>query len=108
VLAETPREKALLRRHGIETRFAPQNMFIEETMFQPLPKRTRSFDAVHNTQLAPLKRHDLARLAACWAYVTFFRGNYPHNVRRPRLSPSSDTCRRLIVCSIGSTATMSR
>jgi hypothetical protein len=39
-----------------------RNMFVNETVFRPLPEVLPIFDAVYNARLSEEKRHDLARL----------------------------------------------
>lgn len=70
VMANTLREERILGKLGVDVRFAPQNMFVDETMYHPIPGRERRFDAIYNAQLAPMKRHELARLVPSCVYVT--------------------------------------
>jgi glycosyltransferase involved in cell wall biosynthesis len=84
ILANTPAEEDRLRRLGVEVQFAPQNIFVDEDLFFPLPGRPRTFDAIYNAQLAPYKRHALARDIGRCAYVTFFPGKYPERTRSIR------------------------
>lgn len=70
VMANTIREEQMLGTLGVDVRFAPQNMFVDEAMYHPIPGRERNFDAIYNAQLAPMKRHELARFVSSCAYVT--------------------------------------
>lgn len=86
VLANTAGEERLLRRLGVDAQFAPQNMFVDEAMYHPLPGRERSFDAIYNAQLAPMKRHALARLVPSCAYVTKMFEAWPPSLKQAQLA----------------------
>jgi hypothetical protein len=81
ILANTPTEEDRLQRLGLEVQLAPHNIFVDENLFFPLHDQTRTFDAIYNAQLAPYKRHALARDIPRCAYVTFFPGKYPARTR---------------------------
>lgn len=85
MMANSRDEEALLRNLGIDVQFAPQNMFVNETMYHPLPAAERRFDALYNAQLAPFKRHDLARLVPSCAYVTKMFTHWPPQLKRDQL-----------------------
>lgn len=85
MLANTRDEERILRGLGVAAQFAPQNMFVNETMYHPLPGRERTFDAIYNAQLAPFKRHDLARLVPSCAYVTKMFSHWPAQLKRQQL-----------------------
>lgn len=86
VMANTIREERVLGRLGVDVRFAPQNMFVDERMYHPLPGRRRRFDAIYNAQLAPMKRHDLARLVPSCAYVTKLFETWSPGLKRAQLA----------------------
>lgn len=86
VMANTVGEEQLLRRLGIEVHLAPQNMFVDETMSHPIPGRERTYDAIYNAMLAPMKRHALARLIPSCAYVTKMFGSWPEALKRAQLT----------------------
>ncbi|MDR7038966.1 MULTISPECIES: glycosyltransferase [Methylobacterium] len=85
VMANTPAEERLLHRLGVDVHLAPQNMFVDESMYHPLPGHERSYDAIYNAQLAPMKRHELARLVPSCAYVTKMFGRWSPQLRRAQL-----------------------
>ncbi|NEU11918.1 glycosyltransferase [Methylobacterium sp. BTF04] len=79
LMANTQAEELLLRKLGVDVHLIPQNMFIDETMYHPIPGQERRCDAIYNAQLAPFKRHELARLVPSCAYVTkMFKSWSPH------------------------------
>jgi glycosyltransferase involved in cell wall biosynthesis len=84
-MANTPAEERLLRRLGVDIHLAPQNMFVDETMYHPVPGRERTYDAIYNAQLAPVKRHELARLVPSCAYVTKMFGPWSPRLKRAQL-----------------------
>lgn len=86
VLANTEGEERLLRRLGIDAYLAPQNMFVDETMYHPVPGRKRTYDAIYNAMLAPMKRHDLARLVPSCSYVTKLFDHWPPELKRAQLT----------------------
>lgn len=85
VLANTVGEERLLRRLGVDVHLAPQNMFVDETMYIPLPDQPRHFDAIYNAQIAPIKRHALARMVPSCAYVTKLFGTWSPRLKRAQL-----------------------
>ena len=85
VLANTPGEERLLRRLGVDVQLAPQNMFVDETMYVPMPDQPRRFDAIYNAQIAPIKRHALARTVPSCAYVTKLFGKWSPRLKRAQL-----------------------
>ena len=85
VLANTAGEERLLRRLGVDVHLAPQNMFVDETMYVPIPDRPRRFDAIYNAQIAPIKRHALARTVPSCAYVTKLFGTWSPRLKRAQL-----------------------
>lgn len=86
VMANTPSEEQLLRRLGVDVRFAPQNMFVDEAMYHPIPGHARRFDAIYNAQLAPMKRHELARHVPSCAYVTKMFDSWSPRLKRIQLN----------------------
>ena len=70
----------------MDVRFAPQNMFVDEAMYQPIPGRARRFDAIYNAQLAPMKRHELARHVPSCAYVTKMFDSWSPRLKRIQLN----------------------
>ena len=85
VLANTPGEARLLRGLGVDVHLAPQNMFVDETMYLPMPDQPRRFDAIYNAQIAPIKRHALARTVPSCAYVTKLFGTWSPRLKRAQL-----------------------
>ncbi|MCJ2137363.1 glycosyltransferase [Methylobacterium sp. J-026] len=85
ILANTRDEERLLRRLGVDVRYAPQNMFVDEGMYHPIPGRERRFDAIYNAQLAPFKRHELARTLPSCAYVTKMFTTWSPQLKRQHL-----------------------
>ncbi|AYO83198.1 glycosyltransferase involved in cell wall biosynthesis [Methylobacterium sp. PvP062] len=85
VMANTPGEEELLRRFGVDVYLAPQNMFVDETMFHPIVDRPRTYDAIYNAQLVPIKRHELARLVPSCAYVTKLFGRWSPHLKKAQL-----------------------
>lgn len=86
VMANTDAEERLLRRLGVDALRVPQNMFIDETMYVPIPGRERTYDAIYNAMLAPMKRHDLARLVPSCAYVTKLFDHWSPGLKRSQLN----------------------
>ncbi|OXE42707.1 hypothetical protein CCS92_08640 [Methylobacterium radiotolerans] len=84
-MANTPGEEELLRRFGVDVYLAPQNMFVDETMFHPIVDRPRTYDAIYNAQLVPIKRHELARLVPSCAYVTKLFGRWSPHLKKAQL-----------------------
>jgi hypothetical protein len=77
-LANTEVEADLLRRFGGEPPLlAHQNIFLDETVFRPLPGATRDFDAVLNAKMNPFKRHALAREVERLAVISFDDAGLP-------------------------------
>jgi glycosyltransferase involved in cell wall biosynthesis len=85
LLANTRAEEALLQRLGVDVQYAPQNMFVDEGMYYPVPGRERQFDAIYNAQLAPFKRHELARAVPSCAYVTKMFSTWAPLLKREQL-----------------------
>ncbi|MCJ2067352.1 glycosyltransferase [Methylobacterium sp. J-030] len=85
ILANTRDEEELLRRLGVDVQYAPQNMFVDEGMYHPIPERARRFDAIYNAQLAPFKRHELARTLPSCAYVTKMFTTWSPQLKRQHL-----------------------
>lgn len=85
VLANTPGEERLLRHLGVDVHLAPQNMFVDETMYGPILGQPRRFDAIYNAQIAPIKRHALARTVPSCAYVTKLFGTWSPRLKRAQL-----------------------
>ncbi|MCJ2083937.1 glycosyltransferase [Methylobacterium sp. J-090] len=85
VMANTPEEERLLRKLGVDVRLVPQNMFIDETMYHPIPGHERRFDAIYNAQLAPFKRHELARFVPSCAYVTKMFTSWSQQLKKAQL-----------------------
>ncbi|MBW4964564.1 hypothetical protein, partial [Sulfitobacter sp. CW3] len=77
VMANTKGEEQLLRGLGVVVHLAPQNMFVDESMCYPIPGRERRYDAIYTATLAPMKRHELARLLPSCAYVTKLFDHWP-------------------------------
>jgi glycosyltransferase involved in cell wall biosynthesis len=69
----TQREANLLQERGLTASLVNHNLAISETVFRPLPDSVVEFDAVHNAQLAPFKRHHLAEAVDRVALVTYYR-----------------------------------
>ncbi|KOX60262.1 hypothetical protein ADL19_02720 [Streptomyces purpurogeneiscleroticus] len=86
VLANTPDEERLLHCLGVDVHLAPQNMFVDETMYFPMPDRERRYDAIYNAQIAPIKRHALARTVPTCAYVTKLFGTWSPRLKRTQLA----------------------
>ena len=86
VLANTKGEERLLRKLGVEVQLAPQNMLVDETMSFPISGRERTYDAIYNAMLAPMKRHELTRLVPSCAYVTKLFGHWPAELKRAQLN----------------------
>ncbi|MBP32612.1 MAG: glycosyltransferase family 1 protein [Burkholderiales bacterium] len=82
VMANTKGEEQLLRGLGVVVHLAPQNMFVDESMCYPIPGRERRYDAIYNATLAPMKRHELARLLPSCAYVTKLFDHWPSRLKR--------------------------
>ncbi len=85
VLANTPGEERLLRSLGVDVHLAPQNMFVDESMYVPMPGRPRQFDAIYNAQIAPIKRHALARTVPSCAYVAKLFETWSPRLKRAQL-----------------------
>ncbi|MBL7590231.1 hypothetical protein, partial [Escherichia coli] len=47
-----------------------------------IPGRERRYDAIYNATLAPMKRHELARLLPSCAYVTKLFDHWPSRLKR--------------------------
>ena len=58
VLCNSEKECEALSPHGVETRFASHNAFLDERRYSPLPGG-RGFDAAYIARLTPFKRHGL-------------------------------------------------
>ena len=86
IMANTLAEERLLRALGVDVYLAPQNMFVDEAMYHPIPGRERRFDAIYNAQLAPMKRHALARLVPTCAYVTKLFDTWSPILKRKQLN----------------------
>jgi glycosyltransferase involved in cell wall biosynthesis len=60
VAANTEKEVENLRRVGVEAIDANHNIFVDETVFKPMPDVEPKFDAVYNANFSPFKRRHLA------------------------------------------------
>lgn len=85
MLANSRVEEEILLKFGVDTQYAPQNIFVDEAMYYPIPGRERRFDAIYNAQLAPFKRHELARLLPSCAYVTKLFTTWSSELKREQL-----------------------
>lgn len=87
VCANTEKELALLEEAGVETVLANHNMFVDDTLFRPLPNVGRTYDAVYNANFSAFKRRELcAEIESCvhLAYVAdpAARGNMAAELHR--------------------------
>ena len=70
-LAATAADAEHVRRLGVEAIHAHNSAFISERIFFPEPDTPKAFDAVHNAQTKPFKRHELAYGVPNLALVTY-------------------------------------
>jgi glycosyltransferase involved in cell wall biosynthesis len=71
-LASTEREFELMRHAGVgPAHFINKNAFVDEDMFAPVAGIEPDFDAVHNGQLLPYKRHELAAAVERLALIVY-------------------------------------
>ena len=61
VMGQTMTETDLFAARGVQSLFCNQNAFADERIFRPLPAIEKRFAAIYDAQLAPYKRHTLAR-----------------------------------------------
>lgn len=73
-------EAALLAGRGLEAIVAQNGAFIDERIFYPEPGAAKRFDAVHNAQTKPFKRHELAYGVPNLALITYAEQNAPVSV----------------------------
>ena len=85
LLANTRAEEDQLRRLGVDVQYAPQNMFVDEFMYNACSEQNRIFDAIYNAQLAPFKRHELASLVPSCAYVTKLFSTWSSELKRDQM-----------------------
>ena len=69
----------------VDAFFASSNMFLDETLFRPLPGRPKRRDAIYNAQLNPYKRHALARAIPTCDYITYLPTFQDEAARRRRI-----------------------
>lgn len=86
ILTNTEPLAIRLRRFGVDAFFASSNIFVDETLFRPLPDRVATFDAIYNAQLNPYKRHHLAQGIASCAYITYLPNFQSRTSRRERIT----------------------
>ncbi|VAW10637.1 hypothetical protein MNBD_ALPHA09-1935 [hydrothermal vent metagenome] len=60
ILANTEFESYLLSDRGVPNTMASETMFMDEQVFRPQPRIEKTFEAVYNGRIAPMKRHELA------------------------------------------------
>ncbi len=66
IAANTPAELKLLRAQGIEAILANHNIFVDETVFRPLPRVAVRHAAIYNASFSPFKRRELCvELSSC-------------------------------------------
>lgn len=85
ILANTLSAERRLAALGVDVLFASSNMFLDETIFRPLPGMPREHQAIYNAQLNPYKRHHLAREIASCAYITYLPAFQDAGERRRRI-----------------------
>jgi glycosyltransferase involved in cell wall biosynthesis len=61
VLCNSPQEAENFRALGVPSGLFNHNIFIDQSVFQPMPHEPKRFDAVYNAALVDWKRHLLAR-----------------------------------------------
>ena len=71
VLCNSDLEVNTLRREGIDAEVVHQNAMVDERVFDIDEDVDPEFDAVYDAQLAPFKRHDLARRLESLALITY-------------------------------------
>lgn len=86
-LACTHRQLEQLRARGLSAILCNHNALVDESVFHPIPGRSRRYDAIYDARLSPFKRHGLAekvdRLALLTAPVAGQRDRgYAEEIRR--------------------------
>lgn len=67
----------MLHAIGIDALHIHQNAFIDEKIFLPRVFMPKKYDAVHNANVHPFKRHQLAWQTENIAIVTYLAGDHP-------------------------------
>jgi glycosyltransferase involved in cell wall biosynthesis len=71
-LCSTEREQQMFHARGLEPcHFINKNCLVDEALFTVMPALPKEFDAVHNGQLAPYKRHELAAKVNSLALIVY-------------------------------------
>jgi glycosyltransferase involved in cell wall biosynthesis len=71
VLCNSDLEVDTLRREGLDAEVVHQNAMLDERIFNIHDEIDPEFDAVYDAQLAPFKRHDLAKRLDSLALITY-------------------------------------
>ncbi len=79
-ICPTETEHALFLEAGIlPSYFINKNAFVDEALFRIVPEEEKRFDAIHNGQLAPYKRHEFAARVDNLGVLTYRRTNSQTN-----------------------------
>jgi len=73
VLCSTESERRRLGAAGIEGIFCSHNALVDESIFR-ITSEEKRYDAIYNAQMAPFKRHKLARNVESLALLAYFDG----------------------------------
>ncbi|MEX0808420.1 MAG: hypothetical protein WD044_06805 [Dongiaceae bacterium] len=77
------------RAVGLPAIVCSSNVFVDETIFEPVPSEPKRFDAIYNAVFGSYKRHelcrDIAKLALIYHRYPYFLANEPDYVAKIRM-----------------------
>jgi glycosyltransferase involved in cell wall biosynthesis len=73
-LANTEEQVLELRKRSLQAEFVNHNALIDERLFFPIASVEKKYDAIYDAQIAPFKRHELAKKIDSLALVCYVHG----------------------------------